>query len=425
MARIWSEERSSSAGSTSSWRRSRLGPRSAGSGGRRPRDPRPRAHPDDGTRRRDRSANAPRHRRVRRRRRGAARRGRTLGPLRAHVVRRRRHGARPPDPGRRRLILEARARPAAVVRRADEHRQTLMIGRTHGVHAEPTTFGLKLAGWAFELDRDRVRLERALEGLRVGKLSGAVGTYAATEPEVERVACERLGLEPAPSRRRSSSATGTRRCLRRSRSPRPRSRTSRSRSAIWPARRSARSRSRSAAARRARPRCRTSATRSSPNGSAGSPGSFARPRRRPRERCALARARHLALVGRARRRCQTRSSRSTTCSTASPGSSRASSSSRSACGATSRRATASSSATAAARPRRGGLARDDAYRLVQRNAMRAWEEEQNFRELVRSDSELAGRARPRRAVRARAVPPRRRDLRAAARLERQGGAVHA
>jgi len=87
----------------------------------------------------------------------------------------------------------------AVVTRAEEHRQTLQIGRTHGIHAEPTTFGLKLAGWAFELDRDRVRLERALEGMRVGKLSGAVGTYAATDPEVERIACERLGLEPAPS----------------------------------------------------------------------------------------------------------------------------------------------------------------------------------------------------------------------------------
>src|SRR5262249_41567665 len=58
--------------------------------------------------------------------------------------------------------------------------------------------GHRLAGWAFELDGDRRRLEQALEGIRVGKLSGAVGTYAATDPEVERVACERLGLEPAP-----------------------------------------------------------------------------------------------------------------------------------------------------------------------------------------------------------------------------------
>ena len=88
---------------------------------------------------------------------------------------------------------------AAVVERAEEHRETLQIGRTHGVHAEPTTFGLKLAGWAFELARDRDRVSRALEGLRVGKLSGAVGTYSATDPDLERIACERLGLEPAPS----------------------------------------------------------------------------------------------------------------------------------------------------------------------------------------------------------------------------------
>ena len=87
----------------------------------------------------------------------------------------------------------------AVLARAEEHRDTLCIGRTHGVHAEPTTFGLKLAGWAFELDRNRTRLGRALAGLRVGKLSGAVGTYAATDPEVERIACERLGLQPAAS----------------------------------------------------------------------------------------------------------------------------------------------------------------------------------------------------------------------------------
>jgi adenylosuccinate lyase len=73
------------------------------------------------------------------------------------------------------------------------------MGRTHGVHAEPTTFGLKLTGWAFGLERDRVRLEAALAGMRVGKLSGAVGTYGAVDPEVERIACERLGLTPAPT----------------------------------------------------------------------------------------------------------------------------------------------------------------------------------------------------------------------------------
>jgi len=87
----------------------------------------------------------------------------------------------------------------AVVEKAGAHRDTLCMGRTHGIHAEPTTFGLKLAGWAFALERDRVRIEHALHGLRVGKLSGAVGQYAAIDPEVERVACEHLGLEPAPS----------------------------------------------------------------------------------------------------------------------------------------------------------------------------------------------------------------------------------
>jgi adenylosuccinate lyase len=98
-----------------------------------------------------------------------------------------------------RLLAGLDGAVAAVVRRAEEHRETLIIGRTHGVHAEPTTFGLKLVGWAFELDRGRQRLRRALDGLRVGKLSGAVGTYATTHPEVERVACERLGLEPDPA----------------------------------------------------------------------------------------------------------------------------------------------------------------------------------------------------------------------------------
>jgi adenylosuccinate lyase len=98
------------------------------------------------------------------------------------------------------LVLEGIDRAfASVVARAEQHRLTIQMGRTHGVHAEPTTFGLKLAGWAFELDRNRRRLARALDGMRVGKLSGAVGTYAATDPELERLTCERLGLEPAPT----------------------------------------------------------------------------------------------------------------------------------------------------------------------------------------------------------------------------------
>jgi adenylosuccinate lyase len=86
----------------------------------------------------------------------------------------------------------------AVVARAEEHRHTICIGRSHGIHAEPTTFGWKLAGWAFELDRGRTRLLQALESNRIGQLSGTVGTYGALDPEVERIACERLGLEPDP-----------------------------------------------------------------------------------------------------------------------------------------------------------------------------------------------------------------------------------
>ena len=98
------------------------------------------------------------------------------------------------------LLLEGLERAVeAVVARALEHKHDVCVGRTHGMHAEPTTFGLKLAAWAFELERGRDRLRQALEGMRVGKLSGAVGTYAATDPELERLACGRLGLEPAPA----------------------------------------------------------------------------------------------------------------------------------------------------------------------------------------------------------------------------------
>jgi adenylosuccinate lyase len=96
------------------------------------------------------------------------------------------------------LAVELDRALAAVARLAEQHRNTICIGRSHGIHAEPTTFGWKLAGWAFELDRDRTRLARALESNRVGQLSGTVGTYAAIDPEVERIACERLGLEPDP-----------------------------------------------------------------------------------------------------------------------------------------------------------------------------------------------------------------------------------
>ena len=83
-------------------------------------------------------------------------------------------------------------------RRAHEFKHTPMIGRTHGIHAEPATFGLKLATWYAEVVRDIARFERAAEEMRVGKLSGAVGTFAHLEPEMEEQICRRLGLEPAP-----------------------------------------------------------------------------------------------------------------------------------------------------------------------------------------------------------------------------------
>jgi adenylosuccinate lyase len=85
--------------------------------------------------------------------------------------------------------------------KALEHRDTVMIGRTHGIWAEPTTFGLKLATWAFEIDRDRTRLAAAKSSVSVGKISGAVGTYAHTPPVIEEYVCTRMGLgiEPASS----------------------------------------------------------------------------------------------------------------------------------------------------------------------------------------------------------------------------------
>src|SRR5690606_12088647 len=82
--------------------------------------------------------------------------------------------------------------------KAREHKYTIMMGRTHGVHAEPVTFGLKMALYYAEMQRNRARFEAAAEGVRVGKLSGAVGTFAHMPPDIERMTCERLGLEPAP-----------------------------------------------------------------------------------------------------------------------------------------------------------------------------------------------------------------------------------
>lgn len=82
--------------------------------------------------------------------------------------------------------------------KAIEHKHTVMMGRTHGVHAEPTTFGLKLSLWYQEMLRNLERFNQAAEVIETGKLSGAVGTYANIDPEVEAYVCEKLGLKPAP-----------------------------------------------------------------------------------------------------------------------------------------------------------------------------------------------------------------------------------
>ena len=86
---------------------------------------------------------------------------------------------------------------SVVKRQALTYRDTPIMGRSHGVHAEPTSFGHKLAVWAFELDRDRERLRRAREAVAVGAISGVVGSYASVDPRVEELVCARLGLRPA------------------------------------------------------------------------------------------------------------------------------------------------------------------------------------------------------------------------------------
>lgn len=97
------------------------------------------------------------------------------------------------------LTLANMAKLAGAIRvRALEHRRTPMIGRTHGVHAEPMTLGLKLALWYAEVQRNIERLRRARDTVRVGKISGAVGTFAHLDPSIESAVCKRLGLEPAP-----------------------------------------------------------------------------------------------------------------------------------------------------------------------------------------------------------------------------------
>lgn len=94
------------------------------------------------------------------------------------------------------LLAELRELLAVVKRKALEHKETLMVGRTHGVHAEPITFGLKLLNWHYQLERDLERLQQAKAAIAYGKLSGSVGTYAHLPPKAEELVCARLGLSP-------------------------------------------------------------------------------------------------------------------------------------------------------------------------------------------------------------------------------------
>ena len=168
----------------------------------------------------------------------------------------------------------------ALMRQARAHRGTLCVGRTHGVHAEPTTFGVKLAGFAFEAQRNLRRLERAVEQVSVGALSGAVGTYATNGPEFERVVLQRLGLAREGVSDPGGGARSPRRVLVSDRDRGRRPRALRHRDPPPPAHRGARGRG----AVPGRPEglvrdARTSATRSSPSASPASPGSCAATRR--------------------------------------------------------------------------------------------------------------------------------------------------
>ena len=276
----------------------------------------------------------------------------------------------------------------AVVGRAEEHRRTLIMGRTHGIHAEPTTFGLKLAGWAFELDRGRARLGVRSKGC--GSASSPAPSARMRPPARARAA----RLRAAEARARAPLHAGhparpARSCSRRSPWWPPHSTPSASRSVTWPAPRCARSRSRSPPARRA-PRPCHKRNPITAERICGLARSCAARRTSASRTCTLARARHLAFVGRARRhprrvprpRLHARPVR------------------------VARRRPRRPHRAHAREPRReprphlqpaaaaalveSGLERDEAYRIVQRLAMEAWDGGRDFRELAAAD-EVAAR----------------------------------
>ena len=267
------------------------------------------------------------------------------------------------------------------------------MGRTHGVHAEPTTFGVKLAGFAWESRRAADRLRRAFGDAEVGKLSGAVGTYSALGPEVERATLERLGLraedvstQVVPRDRHaevlSAIALAGASLERLATEIRHLQRTE-VREVEEPFGGGPEGIQRDAAQaqpdhERARRRPRPAAARLRAGG--------------PRERRAVARARHLAFLGRARGAARRDHPAPLHAAPHDAAWSRACVCTPTAC-ATNVELThgALFSQSVLTALIESGMTRDDAYRVVQRNAQRAWDEQRSFRELLEADPDVAGR----------------------------------
>ena len=186
-------------------------------------------------------------------------------------------------------------------KRAIEFKHTPIIGRTHGIHAEPSTFGLKLLLWYSEMQRNLTRFDAAAEDLRVGKLSGAVGTFGHLKPEHEEAICAELGLRPVRSRNASSPARPPRRIRLHPRRPRQHSRQNSHRDPPPPAHRS--SRSRRVLLRKAKGLQRHAPQAQPDHQRTNLRPRPSHPRQRPsslRKHRPLARARHLPLLRRAR-----------------------------------------------------------------------------------------------------------------------------
>ena len=381
---------------------------------------------EPGARRGARGDPPPRHGGVRGRGRGDARRGRPVVPLRPHVLGHRRHGALAAGArGGRAAARRPRAGAGCRVARAREHRHTVCMGRTHGVHAEPTTFGLKLAGWAFELDRAAngspagARADAGRQALRRGRhlrgnrpRAGADRVRAARPRARARV---HAGRPARPARRAADGAGARRRLARALRDGDPPPRPHRGRRGRGAVRQGpegllgdaaqaqpGRLRAASAGSRASCGRTRWSGSRTWRSGTSATSRT-----RRPS-------ACHPGLVPRARLharplRLARRGARGAI---------------RSGCCATSRRPTGSSSASVSCwRSSSSGLERDAAYRLVQRNALQAQEEDRDFRELVSRGRRDRRSRRPRRDLRPRLVhKARRHGLRAACRSRPKRGA---